>query len=1152
MSINFYQRASSFGGYVRSLRADLTNYIDIDQLFVDARSIIYNELNVSVVLRIRLIICVCILFEKTNNHEIETKNFYFCSKAERILSNTMIYEKIDNAFKKIRESIDSFIRNGSNWVVKKIQYIDLHIGNYRDIRGGCIHAAQLPARFKNKQSLLNIQCRDNKCFIYNVIAKLYPMSQKSKNYRRVTNYKKYVKYFNMRGITYPVKLCDVPKFEKLNNLIINVFSYEDNEIYPLYISKKRETKRAVIDLFLYEKHYYLIKNLSSFLQDPKKKNSIRYFCRNCLNGFQRQSSLISHKEICEVHKPQKLSLPTNFSVKFNALPKMLYHPFSAFADFECITQKISTALPCSSKSFTCQLEKHEAVSYTLIVIDINDRIIFHEFYVGVDAATKFLITLKKVFNKVMEKMKKIVPMNTNLRTDYDKNTCHICQNEFKIGEIRTRDHSHWSTDGHIRGLAHQSCNLNMRATYFLPVVIHNSKNYDNHLILKGIPQNYVESVYIIPVNTEKFTMFYLDSVKFIDSFQFLDSSLESLVQNLKKSDHKFNIFNQFFENENEENKKMLLGKGIFPYSYFESLSILEEKSLPPKNAFYNQLTKSNISDEDYEHACAVYKAFKCKTFSDYLELYQNLDVVLLSEVFTSFRRTSISYYKLDPIHFVTSADLTWNAGLKLSKIELELFRDINDYIWLENHMRGGICLLGKRYAVANDPYIPESYNSNIENSFIFSLDANNLYGYSMIQSLPYGNFHWLTLSEIQNFNILQTTENSPMGFILEVDLLYPTELHNMHDDLPMAVEHLHITYDMLSPHAKRLCDSLNLKHLFPCKKLTPNFFNKKNYVCYYLNLKFYVENGLKITKIHKILTFSQKPWLEQYINFNNEKRKNATSEFEKGFFKKMNNSFYGKTCQNIRKRINIKAAVNVNQCKKYLSNPSLEYFEIVNDFLTLFKCKKVNLIVDKPIYVGFVVLELSKLKMYSLYYNYFKKFYKEKCTLLYMDTDSLYLNIKSENAYKDLKKYFHHILDLSNYDPKHEMFDSKNKGVLGKLKNEKCLPIKEFIGLKCKLYSVSYGTEAKIKAKGVKKSSLKDITVDTFKNILQNNSYSRHMQHSIISKNHLIYTIVQNKISLSCFYDKKFLMDNSIDCRSYGHILNNNIEDLQEDMEEDS
>lgn len=141
----------------------------------------------------------------------------------------------------------------------------------------------------------------------------------------------------------------------------------------------------------------------------------------------------------------------------------------------------------------------------------------------------------------------------------------------------------------------------------------------------------------------------------------------------------------------------------------------------------------------------VYKAFDCNTFSDCSEIYQNCDAVLLAEVFTSFPRTAMNYYSL-----------------------VQLFRDINDYIWVESQMRGSICFLGKRCVTANDPHIPETYNPDKENSYIIALDANNFYGFVMVQPLPYGHFLWFTQSEIENFTILETTPNSPVRYLLEI------------------------------------------------------------------------------------------------------------------------------------------------------------------------------------------------------------------------------------------------------------------------------------------------------------------------------------------------------------------------------------------------
>lgn len=454
-------------------------------------------------------------------------------------------------------------------------------------------------------------------------------------------------------------------------------------------------------------------------------------------------------------------------------------------------------------------------------------------------------------------------------------------------------------------------------------------------------------------------------------------------------------------------------------------------------------------------------------------------------------------------------------------------------------MRGGISMLNKRYVKANNPLIPHHYNPQLPHNYLLALDANNLYGYVMCQSLPFGNFSWLSETEINEFNILETKADSDVGYIIECDLFYPPQYFDRDNDLALAPEHFTIAYEMLSPYMKNLCDEFGLRSTLPCKKLVPNFFPKSNYITHYMNLKFYVEQGLIVKKIHRILAFSQKPYLKEYITFNNNKRREADNDFEKNFFKKLNNSFYGKSCQNVRKSLNVRGALTEEECKKLLANPLLEEFQIINENFSVFKLKKANLLLNKPIYVGFTVLELSKLRMYELYYKNFKKVYNQNVNLLYMDTDSLYLNIKTHDIYADIKKYLSNILDLSNFPHNHSMFDDNHKGNLGILKSDVGeIPIFSFVGLKPKMYAISYGNEIKKTAKGIKKNALKNVTFETYESILMSGGMMRHQQHSIISKKHEIATVVQNKISLSAYYDKKYVFADGIHSNTYGHSQN--------------
>ncbi|GIY06963.1 c2H2-type domain-containing protein [Caerostris extrusa] len=182
--------------------------------------------------------------------------------------------------------------------------------------------------------------------------------------------------------------------------------------------------------------------------------------------------------------------------------------------------------------------------------------------------------------------------------------------------------------------------------------------------------------------------------------------------------------------------------------------------------------------------------------------------------------------------------------------------------------------------------------------------------------------------------------------------------------------------------------------------------------------------------------------------------------------------------------------------------------------------KKPNLVLDKPIFIGFSVLELSKLQMFKLYYTHFKSYYGSKCELLYTDTDSLYMNIETKDVYQDLRRKFKSILDLSNFERDIPMFEDSNKGKLGLLKSETLQPIKEFIGLKCKMYAFSYGNNIKKTAKGVKKSNVSGFNLNMYKNVLYDKLCLKQKQAAIISKKHELKTIVQNKIGLSAYYDK--------------------------------
>ncbi|XP_078355713.1 uncharacterized protein LOC144640434 [Oculina patagonica] len=531
----------------------------------------------------------------------------------------------------------------------------------------------------------------------------------------------------------------------------------------------------------------------------------------------------------------------------------------------------------------------------------------------------------------------------------------------------------------------------------------------------------------------------------IDSFQFMSSSLEKLVSNLPKESLKYT--SEIFESKQ---LNLMSRKGIYPYDYMDSFDKFNEK-LPKKEDFYSILNDEHISDDDYKHAKNVWKTFKIKNMGEYHDLYLKSDVLLLADVFESFRKTCLKYYKLDPCHYFSSPGLSWDSMLKMTDIKLELMTDIDMYQFIEKGMRGGISYIANRYGKANNKYMKE-YDENSASKYIMYLDANNLYGWAMSQYLPTGGFRWLTQKQIDETNLAKYKEDSNKGLILEVDLEYPNELHNLHNDYPLGAEKVKVTKDMLSDYCKTIAEKYNISTGL-VHKLIPTLNNKEKYVLHYRNLQLYLDLGLKLTKVHRVLEFNQSPWLKQYIDFNTEKRTNAKNAFEKDFFKLMNNSVFGKTMENLRKRVDVRLVTNKKKLLKLTSKPTYVSSKIFNENLVAVHKIKETLTLNRPAYIGMCILDLSKTLMYDFHYNYIKKKYGSGAKLLFTDTDSLTYEIEADDVYKDFwndKDKF----DNSDYPKKSLFFDKTNKKVIGKFKDESCgLPICEFVGLRSKMYS---------------------------------------------------------------------------------------------------
>ena len=309
--------------------------------------------------------------------------------------------------------------------------------------------------------------------------------------------------------------------------------------------------------------------------------------------------------------------------------------------------------------------------------------------------------------------------------------------------------------------------------------------------------------------------------------------------------------------------------------------------------------------------------------------------------------------------------------------------------------------------------------------------------------------------------------------------------------------------------------------------------------------------GLVLKKVYRVLEFQQKPWLKPYINFNTEKRTEASkskNKFLKDFFKLMNNSVFGKTMENVRNRIDFELVCDSKRASKISSDPRFESSiiireqsenqdgEIIDDGLIGMKRIKNKIKLNKPVYAGLSVLDLSKLTMYKFHYGYMKPKYSDKCKLLFTDTDSLCYHIETEDIYKDMEEN-KHLFDLSNYDQKHWLYDDTNESVLEKFKDEtEGIPIKEFCGIRAKQYSyILKDDDHKLTCKGIKTSAMKRISHQNYYDCLFGNVKKQYISfNSFRSKNQTVSTIELNKTSLSPYDDKRYIYD-GINSYSYGH-----------------
>ena len=667
----------------------------------------------------------------------------------------------------------------------------------------------------------------------------------------------------------------------------------DDEQEQIVIGRKLKNKDAKchVDLLRIDEddisHYVYVKDCSRLLNSQKSKfRNKSYFCKYCHTGFGTQELLNKHYEKGSMEvEGQQIEMPTpDEKLKFKHHFKKLRCPFVIYADFECLTEELKQ--PEDGEIKTYKYQEHKPCGFMLNLANAVDNTNQEFLYRGDDAVDVFCKKINEIRDEIKEKMqeKKEIEMTDEDKKDFETDThCFICGDKFmnsykneKEAEKykKVRDHCHFT--GKYRGCAHSMCNLNFCNRYFkIPVFFHNMKNYDGHSIIQNAEKlSNKKKIDVIAQNSEKFINIGFDSLSVKDSFSFITASLEKLVSMTKydntdeKERSKWVLRDNWQSNFRYSSKNdiiktekclgLLTEKGVYPYDYMNAFDKFNDEQLPSKEQFYSRLTEEGITNDDYTKAKQIWKHFDIKNMGEYHDLYLKTDVLLLTDVFENFRDMCLSYYGLDPVYYYTLPNFAFDAMLKLTGIEIDLVYNQEMYEMIEAGLRGGMTQTTCKKVEANNKYMGSDYDKNKASSYINYLDANNLYGLSMIQKLPYRNLKWddkITEDDIINYN------NGRTGYILEVDLEYPKELHDLHNDYPLAPEVMNVKANMLSEKQVEIYKLINGSKEpkdEKTKKLILNLNDKSKYVVHIRTLQFYLKHGLKLKKIHRAIKFEQK------------------------------------------------------------------------------------------------------------------------------------------------------------------------------------------------------------------------------------------------------------------------------------------------------
>lgn len=515
---------------------------------------------------------------------------------------TDLNDYIDSAFTRFNSMVDTFISHGSNWLLNECLFLLVDVCESAPLAGACSNLSIINNRFENPSCKVRI----TNDFFYDF--EKYDWSNDSCFFLTIAYH--FTKSFNpiilldfikrnikLDKFKVPFAIKDIERFENTNthlSIMIHVLINEGGDVFPLYVSKQKKAKEKIILLLSetintryneqkIERHYSYITDLNKFLR-PKRNKPYFYnkvYCINCFAHFTSQKLLDIHFESCQQNETQVvINVPYDKNMVFDNFQKCQQTALVGFFDFETLQENVKTKDRCSCRNKrqrecphqTFKIIRQVAFCYTLLFLDQENEVVFKKTYHGIDAAENFVETLTDIEGMLLEKL---VGYNNIQMTDndnfhfYTNDICLYCEKNISPikGHVKVRDHDHRT--GRYRGVAHHTCNLQVKKETFIPIYAHNFSGFDSHLVVKALNKTgKKQNLTAIALNTEKFKTIKFNSYKFLDSAAFLPSSLDRLINDLCLSNHDFPLIKKIITEKTSNPQKclnLLLRKGVYCY-----------------------------------------------------------------------------------------------------------------------------------------------------------------------------------------------------------------------------------------------------------------------------------------------------------------------------------------------------------------------------------------------------------------------------------------------------------------------------------------------------------------------------------------------------------------------------------------------------------